>query len=432
MRRRRWSTAAIVVGVALLAGSAAFRLAAVPALVRFPVDVDVTAHYKGTAITYMDSETLLPLATPLREPLTVDRHVKVIGHDFAQALVAETITIHAGTTTNVEHYQYVLDRRTMKFVADPRMYAFGNPANAMHAAGVYRVNFSMNTTADGTYLAYIPEADTSVPLVLVRGPHRHADAGVDVIDFSSKLNTPVAPYYRQHLEAIGLPMEVSTAQLQPQLLAAGIDMGAALRDVGSRLTPDESALLGTTLAKPVPLDYFFIADGVISIEPKTGALIDVHSKKEGIAVQPDMSGASALQPVLDKYSDIPSVKAVSDGLAALAVRTPQPAQMLVYTQTVPSSSEIATTATDQATLMTILNWGVPAALALIGALLLAFGIIGRRRVTRGGPSTPVRDEPPAPVEPPTPDEPQPRVPVTVPGEPVPVGSSGIDRTLEPV
>ena len=224
MNRRRWSTAAVVVGVVMLAGSAAFRLAAVPALVRFPVDVDVTANYKGTAITYMDSETLMPLATPLREPLTVDRHVKVVDDTFSDAVIAETITIKAGSTTNVEHYQYVLDRRTMKFVSDPRQYAFGDKNNTMHAAGAYRVNFSMDTTADGNYLAYVPEADTSVPLVLAEGTHHHGDAGIDVIDFSSKLNTPVAPYYLQHLKDIGLPMEVTTAQIQPQLLAAGIDM----------------------------------------------------------------------------------------------------------------------------------------------------------------------------------------------------------------
>ena len=47
-----------------------FRVAAVPALVRFPLDVNQTAHYTGTSITYIDQSTLLPLATPKREPLT--------------------------------------------------------------------------------------------------------------------------------------------------------------------------------------------------------------------------------------------------------------------------------------------------------------------------------------------------------------------------
>ena len=57
------------------------------------------------------------------------------------------------------------------------------------------MNFAMGTTSDGSYRAFIPEADVTTPLTLVRGPHHHADADATVIDFSSKLETPVAPYY---------------------------------------------------------------------------------------------------------------------------------------------------------------------------------------------------------------------------------------------
>ena len=49
MRHRRWSIALVCVGVVLLAGSVAFRLFAVPALVRFPLNIDETTHYTGTA-----------------------------------------------------------------------------------------------------------------------------------------------------------------------------------------------------------------------------------------------------------------------------------------------------------------------------------------------------------------------------------------------
>jgi hypothetical protein len=411
---------AICLGVVLLAGSAAFRVAAVPALVRFPLNVDETTHYTGTSITYIDQSTLLPLATPKSEPVTVDRHVRVVKDDssFGEAVIRETITIKTPSSTNVENYQYVMDRRSMKFVSDERQYAFGDPQSAMHAAGSYRVNFAMGTTSDGTYSSYIPEADAQAPMALVRGPHYHADAKTTVIDFSSKLEAPVAPYYREHLAAIGLPMQITAAQLQPQLLAAGINIPRALADIGSRLTPDESALLATTLAKPVPLNYFFVVDGLISIEPKTGALIDVHSNGEGVAVQPDVSGATALQPMLNKYADIPSVKAVSDGLAKLAVRTPQPAQMLAWKQTPASSRHIANKAADQGQMMTIAKWWVPAALAILGIALLTLGLIGRRR-SRGGPDKPVREFPPEPVEPPMPETPVP-APVGAPRVPEPV------------
>ena len=78
MRKRAWVIAALALGMTLLIGSVAFRVAAAPALVRFPLNVDETAHYTGTATHYVDPATLLPLAHPKREPLSISRHVKVV------------------------------------------------------------------------------------------------------------------------------------------------------------------------------------------------------------------------------------------------------------------------------------------------------------------------------------------------------------------
>ncbi len=380
------------VGAVLLTGSAAFRTFGAAALVRFPLDLDETAHYTGTALTYVDPATLLPLAHPTQAPVEISRHVKVVSGTFTKAVIDETVTITTAATTttrattNVETYQYVIDRRSMQMVSDPRQYAFGDPKATMHAAGAYRVNFAMGTNAKGSYLAYIPEEDAVSQMHLVEGPHRHSDAPVAVIDFSSKRDGPVAPYYLAHLKAMGLPMEVSAAQLAPVLLADGIDVNKALADVGPRLAPAESALVTATLAKSVPLRYFFLSDGVVSIEPKTGALIDVHTQQQGVAVQPDLSGASALQPLLDRYASIPSVKALSDGLAALAKRPPQVAESYTYTQTVASSLAVTKVARDHARMANLVDVRAPWAAATAGLVLLALGLIGwssaRRRRNR--------------------------------------------------
>jgi DUF3068 family protein len=424
MRRRRWSTVAICAGLVLLIGAAAFRVFAVPALVRFPLDADKTAHYRGVAVTYVDQQTLTPLSTPKREPLTLDRHVKVVDGDFGHAVVQETITIRAGATTSVEHYRYVMDRRSMKFTGGAGNYAFGDPNATMHNGGSYRVNFAMGTQRDGTYYAFIPEADTQVALQYVRGPHYSPAAGVDVTDFSSKLLAPVAPYYLEHLKAMGLPMEVSAVQLQPTLLASGIDIAKAIAAAGPYLSPAESATIAATLAKPVPLHYFFVVDGAISIEPKTGALVSVHSNAEGVAVQPDFSNANVLKPILEKYSALPAVKAAADGLSALSVKEPQRAQILEYQQTPASQRDIAGVASDQAKMMNLATWWVPIGLAVLGGLLVVLGVILRRRAGRGRPNANVgRDHPippQAPVEPILP----PLEPVGAPARP--------DRVSEPV
>ena len=406
MRRGRWSIAAVCVGAFLLTGAVAFRSFATPALVRFPLDVDETAQYTGTALTYVNSATLLPLAQPKREPVRISRHVKVVSGTFSKAVIDETVTITTGGTTNVETYQYVIDRRSMQMVSDPRQYAFGDPKAIMHAAGAYRVNFAMGTNAKGSYLAYIPEADVVSRMRLVEGSHHHSDAPVAIIDFSSKRDAPVAPYYLAHLKAMGLPMEVSAAQLAPVLLADGIDVNQALADVGPRLQPAESALVTATLAKSVPLRYFFLSDGLVSIEPKTGALIDVHTQQQGVAVQPDLSGASVLQPLLDRYASIPSVKALSDGLAALAKRPPQVAQSYTYTQTVASSLAVTKVAQDQARMANLVEVRVPWTMAAVGLVLFALGLVGWRRARRkrtraaapDGPSPAITVEPEAAPE----------------------------------
>jgi hypothetical protein len=379
MRHRRWGIAAVCIGAALLVGSAAFRVVGTPVLVRFPLNVDETTRYTGTSSTFVDQATLLPLAHPKREPAVITRHVKVLSGNFSRAVIEEVVTLRTGSTTDVQTYQYVIDRRSMKMVSDSRQYAFGNPHAVMHAAGAYRVNFAMGTRLGGSYLAYIPEEDATSRLVPVEGPHTHPDVPATVIDFASHRDGPVAPYFLAHLKALGLPMQVTAAQLEPLLRAAGIDVNRALNDVGPRLSPAESRLVSATLARPVPLRYFFLSNGVISIEPKTGALLDVHTKEQGIAVQPDLRGASVLQPLLRKYAAIPSVKALSDGLAAMAARPPQVAQRITYTQTIPSSSAAARSARDHAATMNLVKVRVPLLLALLGLIALGAGLVLLRR-----------------------------------------------------
>ena len=412
MRHRHWGIAATSLGVVLVVGAVGFRVAAAPALVRFPLNVDQTARYTGTAVTYVDQATLLPFAQPKREPVAISRRVKVVSGSFAKAVIDETVTIKTGGTTNVETYQYVIDRRSMKMVSDPRQFAFGDPKAVMHAAGSYRVNFAMGTNAKGNYLAYIPEEDAVSPLKLVEGPHTHADAHIKVLDFASKLNRPVAPYYLAHLKAMGLPMQVTAAQLAPVLKADGIDVNRALADVGPRLSPAESALVSTTLAKSVPLHYFFLSAGLVSIEPKTGALIDVHTQQQGVSVQPDLSGASVLQPLLRRYAAIPSVKALADGLAALATRPPQVAESYTYTQTVPSSVAVTKLARDNVRTMNLVEVRVPAALAALGLLMLGLGLILWRRHRRSRGAS-------RPIEPTIPSEPRQAEPAVAPEAPSP-------------
>jgi hypothetical protein len=52
MRRRRRGIVGVCAGVVLLLGAMGVRVAVAPALVRFPLNLDETAHYTGRGLTY--------------------------------------------------------------------------------------------------------------------------------------------------------------------------------------------------------------------------------------------------------------------------------------------------------------------------------------------------------------------------------------------
>ena len=100
-------------------------------------------------------------------------------------------------------------------------------------------------------------------------------------------------------------------------------------------------------------------------------------------MQPDLTGASVLNPLFRRYSSIPSVKALADGLAKMAARPPQVAERLTYTQTIPSSQRAANRANDNAAKMNLLEVRLPLALAVLGLILLGLGLFGLRRSRKG-------------------------------------------------
>ena len=59
-----------------------------------------TATYTGTAFTYVDQTTLLPLPAPTQAPLTLSRHVQVVDGNYDDAVVDESVEMKVGSTTN--------------------------------------------------------------------------------------------------------------------------------------------------------------------------------------------------------------------------------------------------------------------------------------------------------------------------------------------
>ena len=293
MRRRRWGIAVVGLGVALLVGSVAFRVAAAPALVRFPLNVDETAGIPGTAMTYVDQATLLPLAHRSVSRSQISRHVKVVSrHASTRAVIDETVTIKTGGTTNVETYQYVIDRRSMKMVSDPRQFAFGDPKAIMHAAGALSGELRDGHEREGHLSRLHPRRGRRQPSgARRRSAHarRRAHHGPRLREQAERAGRALLP---RAPEEDG-PADAGHAPPSSHRCCwrtASTSTGRSPMSVRGSRRPNP-ALVSTTLAKSVPLHYFFLSNGLVSIEPKTGALIDVHTQQQGVAVQPDLRAA---------------------------------------------------------------------------------------------------------------------------------------------
>jgi hypothetical protein len=223
-------------------------------------------------------------------------------------------------------------------------------------------------------------------------PHLHPEAGVEVVDFQSGLEAPVRPYYLDWLEEQGFPRALTPAQLAPRLAAMGIDVTAVIEQVRPQLTPDEAALLDEVLVAEVPIDYRFFFRGQISIEPRTGALMDVHAQREGVKAAPDLSGLERLRPLLDRHADIPAVAEVRAGLDQLAATPPEKVIELAYRQTAASSAELGAKARSQARQLDLVERWIPAGLAAGGAVLLLVAVVWRRRPQSAAPTPPAPSE----------------------------------------
>jgi DUF3068 family protein len=406
-----------VIGMLAFIGSFVWRAVAVPALVRYPTDLDVTPEYEGTVAVFLDPATYAPLATPEVYPLTVVRHLEALGDESSKdrVVVHETLTLEAPGLfdSTVQEHQYVMDRRTMVNVDDPRAWAF-TPDNPVSRAGTYRLQFPFDADAE-SYPVYKNEIDgtytaTKVTSVLETWGTPKLDPGDipfdDLTPYSAEeAPAPITAAYRTALEPIvALPDSLTVEQIAPVLAQAGIDLNGTLAALTPVIDPaDLETLLGLA-AQPVALSYVDGFEGGDLVEPYTGSIVDVSGVRETVYAVPDPAVTDTLRGVLAKYPDVPeaagALDAIDDGvLARIPVFTND------YRQTAESVVEVAKEIEHQRDQRRLAERTIPWALliggvvlALLGAALVVMAL--RRQRRSAAPAAPIEDM--APVDVPEP------------------------------
>lgn len=376
---RRVSRVGAVVTALLVVLAVLWWAFVIPALVKYPTNVNASPHYEGTFTLFVNPTTAAPLATPTSVPMTIDRHIQAVGKQSGanRVLVTETIKQQAGTLLNVTQTNaYVMDRRTLKNVSDPRAYAF-EPSNLVDRSGAYRLNlpFGINTTK--AYPIYKNEIGTTYTMqanTTVRTVH---EAGLKLDSFAGSMAPkPLSPAYLAELnKVVPLPMALTLDQLKPQLKAAGFDVDATLAALTPVLTPADVATLAQLAAKPIPLQYVLSFNGQAAVEPTTGAEVDVGAT-ESLGVQPQLTDVPTLQAILGHYPNVSQAATASAALGALTTAAPIKLIEYQYKQTPASVADIAKTVKKNRQQVLLAQRYIPLgllALALVSLLVTGFG-----------------------------------------------------------
>jgi hypothetical protein len=383
-----------VLGVVAIAMSFVWSSAVVPALVKYPTDLDETPRYEGTVSVFLDQETYAPLEQPVVYPLRVERNIRAVADESTsdEVVVDETIDLEAeGSFSGTLLARYVMDRREMVNVESGEAWAF-TPENRVDRAGAYRLAFPFDTEAEPVEI-YKNEVETTY----VAQPAGEDEVqGLDVIRFTAEQSEPlpITADYKEQLDALTpLPDELTLAQLDPVLKQAGLDVQAILPALLPQLSDEDRTALIERAGEPVRLVYFLTFSGGDAVEKSTGAIVEVYDVVETLWARPDPEALPALEAIFERYPDVP--EAVT-ALQALETVGAQPIKVFEnrYAQTGESVAEIAATVRDSADQKRLAEVTVPRALLIGGIVLTIVGLLlalwPRRSEPAGEPASSVQ------------------------------------------
>ena len=379
----------IGVGVGLLVIALLWLVFAVPALVRYPLDIDATPVYEGTFTLFVDPDTFAPLDTPRELPLKVTRHIDALGSksSYSKVVVSEKIELDAGGEfAQSQDNQYVMDRRSIENVASDNAYAF-TPGNVVDRSPAFRINFPLDTDPDSEYLIYKNEVGTTYTATPDPvEPELEVD-GLHLIAFAASAGPlPITQAYIDLLsESVPLPESLTITQLTPLLLSVGIDVPGTLTALGPVISPEDLTALTSLATKPVELVYLDTFSGSDAVEPETGAIVVVKDLVETISATASEDTLPPIIDVLQRYPQVPEAQAALTGLTSLKTN-PIPLFRNEFSQTDASIADIAGQVKDQKDKITLAKKTVPTALVAIGLVAGVAGLVlvflgSRRRAT---------------------------------------------------
>jgi hypothetical protein len=334
---RRSSIVLGAVGVVLIVLALLVWFVVVPIATQLPGSTDLKVVYSGTG-TLLNASALQSGDTKdviaANVPITVDRELKVTSVHGGTAIVADDLTIHAGTQTLPSDHTYALDRTTMDGVTPPAGIAVEPSVGALSSA------FPIGPKADDSYRYYDSTTRNIVPVRYAGSATRQGRA-VNVYKITS--SGPVKDPGLLKMLPSALPKKL-LAGLAPLLPAA----------VRAEVTPATLA----ALPDPVPLSYTGTTAIVAYVDQQTGVPIDETISQQVVVNVTAGARTLSLIPVL-----------------ALDFRV-TPASMVTLAHKAQTSGE----------LLTVIEVIVPVVLVVVGVILVVIAVLRRRRPLPAAPT----------------------------------------------
>jgi len=313
MKFRRSSIVLAGTAIALVALAAGTRFFVVPQLTQLPANLDTTVRYEGVA-TMLNSAAIasgdIANALATNVPTTMDRRGYAVSTHGGVAIIADEVTIQAGTTAlpKATHY-YAVDRSTLEAAQ-----AIGD--QEVEPATGLAIGFPMTPRADDGYRFYDATTQTTTAVDFTGTGTSH---GLAVNEYTFT----VAGALKDKGLLAGLPpalpssLVLSMSSILPPALAQQLEQNAA------------------TLPQALPLTYTASTTVDISADQITGIAIEQRVKQQVVANIELAGTVTPLMPVLALEMSLTSASqddlakdASSAGTTLLLIQTIAPLVLL--------------------------------------------------------------------------------------------------------
>ncbi|MHB8780040.1 MAG: porin PorA family protein [Candidatus Geothermincolia bacterium] len=386
----------IALGILLIIAAILWWAVGVPALVKFPDNLDLTLKYNGTQTLYVDETTGAQLATPLELDLKIQNKFVSLADEYSSdtAVVRETTSVTVMLPNGQAVPQpdvvsvYVFDRKDAKNIDDERA-IYGQVVDP--ASGAILVPGVPANRADSYYIAmpfdlkkeaYSMWKNETSSAYDINFENEEEKEGLTLLNFKGGVTDAVVNDHFVALHELPTTMTVGALKAQIQA-AAGVDLDALLASIAPSLTAEQQAQLAAiTDATPIPLKYTYTTERKVGIEPKTGSIANDYETVETLSGAPDtdsdvfkgitqlLTGAAAANPALLQQlaplqqmlsADAPKIFSISFSQEEASIK-----------EVLKDNANNASASIDKINVAKIY---IPWALLIVGAIILIIGLL---------------------------------------------------------